>query len=151
MKLSIYTDGGSKGNPGPAAIGVAIYDGKRASNPGTKELENELFRYRDDIGTGTNNEAEYGAVIRALELVLGKVEGVDMPFEAKQVEKIDFYCDSELVVKQLNGLYKVKQGHIRDFVFKIRVLESELRIPVLYTHIRREENTLADALVNDDA
>jgi len=151
MRLSIYTDGGSKGNPGPAAIGVAIYEGDRGKNPGTTKLDNELFRYREDIGTGTNNEAEYEAVVRALELVLGKIDENKPDIDIEKLEKIDFYSDSELLVKQLNGIYKVKKSHIRDFVFKIRVLESELRIPVLYQHIRREENVLADALVNDDA
>ena len=51
--------------------------------------------------------------------------------------------------RQLNGEYKIKQPHIRDFVFKIRILESELRIPVVYHHVLRDKNTLADALVND--
>ena len=58
MQLSIHTDGGSKGNPGPAAIGIVAYDGAVAD-------KNELFRYREDIGIGTNNEAEYTAVVRA--------------------------------------------------------------------------------------
>ena len=151
MNLTIYTDGGSKGNPGPAAIGIVIYEGDRGSNPGTKTLKNELFRYREDIGTGTNNEAEYEAVVRALELILGKVDAHRPDIELKSLKDINFHSDSELLVKQLNGLYKVKNAHIRDFIFKIRVLESELRIPVRYQHIRREENTLADALVNDAA
>jgi ribonuclease HI len=144
MQLSIYTDGGAKGNPGPAAIGVVIYDGARTVNPGTKKVENELARYREDIGRGTNNEAEYIALIRGLELAKKRAE-------SGPIERIDCYSDSELLVKQLNGLYKVKNTNIRDNVFKIRVLESELRVPVHYHHIPREQNVLADALVNDTA
>lgn len=131
MKLIIHTDGGSKGNPGPAAIGIVIdtADGK------------ELLQYREDIGIKTNNEAEYTAAVRALELVRDKF--------SEGLERVDFYSDSQLMVRQLNGEYKIKQPHIRDFVFKIRILESELRIPVVYHHVLRDKNTLADALVND--
>lgn len=131
MKLIIHTDGGSKGNPGPAAIGLVI-----ASSDGT-----ELLRYREDIGIKTNNEAEYTAAIRALELVKEK-------FTA-ELERVTFYSDSQLMVRQLNGEYKVKQPHIRDFVFKVRILESELGVPVVYNHVLRDKNKLADALVND--
>lgn len=133
MKLIVHTDGGSKGNPGPAAIGVVI----------TESPSKELLRYREDIGIKTNNEAEYTAAVRALELIKEKF--------AEGLERIDFYSDSQLMVRQLNGEYKIKQPHIRDFVFKIRVLESELRIPVVYHHVLREKNVLADALVNDAA
>lgn len=144
MQLSIYTDGGSKGNPGPAAIGVVLYNGAREGNPGTKKAENELIRYREDIGHGTNNEAEYAALIKGLELARNEAARAE-------VARIDCYADSELMVKQLNGLYKVKNSTIRDNVFKIRVLESELRIPIHFHHIPRELNTLADALVNNAA
>lgn len=134
MNLKIFTDGGSKGNPGPAAIGVVIYD---ASVEGK-----ELLKYREDIGVKTNNEAEYTAVIRALELVLEK-------FSPRNPQRIDFYADSQLLVRQLNGEYKIKTAHIRDLIFKIRVLESQLRIPIYFHHVMREKNMLADALVND--
>lgn len=144
MQLSIYTDGGAKGNPGPAAIGLIIYNGARTSNLSSQKADNELIRYREDIGVKTNNEAEYGALIKALELAKS------LP-DISTVDRIDCYSDSELLVKQLNGLYKVKNIQIRDSVFKIRVLESELRVPVHYHHIPREQNVLADALVNDAA
>ena len=131
MNIRIFTDGGSKGNPGPAAIGIVIYEGQK-----------ELLRYREDIGIGTNNEAEYRALIKALELAKEK---------AWKLERIDCYLDSKLVVQQVNGIFKIKEARMRDFIFKIRVLESELRIPVHYHHIPREENVLADALVNNKA
>ncbi len=144
MNLSIYTDGGAKGNPGPAAIGGVVYNGDRPPKTELNKAENELLRLREDIGNKTNNEAEYQALVTTLEHVRDYIadEGVD-------VELIDCYSDSELMIKQLKGEYKVKQPHIRDFVFKIRVLESELKVRVIYHHIRREHNKLADALVND--
>ena len=135
MKLRIYTDGGSKGNPGPSAIGIVCFD----------DAKKEIFRHRDDIGVATNNKAEYQAVVTALELVRDKTDS----FPSK-IEKVDFYSDSQLLVNQLNGTYKIKKAHIRDFVFKIRILESELRIPIYYHHVMREKNKLADALVNDE-
>lgn len=141
MKLQIYTDGGSKGNPGPAAIGIVCYS---VNGSDTKE---ELFRYREDIGTATNNEAEYGAVVKALEIVAEKVS--EGSLEAP--ESISFFSDSKLLVEQVNGNWKVKKGHIQEFVLKIRGLEVELGMPVTYTHIPREKNKLADALVNDVA
>lgn len=132
MNLQIYTDGGAKGNPGPAAVGIAYYrDGKI------------IHTYREDLGVATNNEAEYTAVIRAFEEV--KSQKVTI----KGIKKIQFFCDSSLVVNQLNGLFKVKQARIREFVMKIRILEQEVGLPVSYTYIPREKNTVADALVNN--
>lgn len=147
MNLSVCTDGGAKGNPGPAAIGLVVYEGEKPAKSSIEKADNELFRYREDIGDGTNNEAEYTAVVRALELIRDKIEAEEL----EKPERINFYSDSELLVKQLNGIYKVKQAHIRDFVFKIRILESELQTLVTYSHVRREHNKLADALVNDAA
>lgn len=134
MTLTIFTDGGSKGNPGPAAIGVAMYlNGKK------------LEFYREDLGIATNNVAEYTAVLRALEKAIHhKSSGVEF-------KKIEFKADSLLVVSQLNGVYKIKNPTIRDFIIKIRILESELNMPISYTHIYREDNTVADALVNNAA
>lgn len=132
MTLRIYTDGGSKGNPGPSAVGVAMYLG-----------EKKLEFYREDLGVATNNVAEYTAVVRALEKALKhRLSGVAF-------SKIELKADSLLVVSQLNGVYKVKNAAIREFIIKIRVLEAELGIPISYTHIFREDNTVADALVNN--
>lgn len=134
MILTIFTDGGSKGNPGPAAIGVAMYlNGKK------------LEFYREDLGVATNNVAEYTAVLRALEKALEhKSHGV-------KYQQIHFKSDSLLVVSQLNGIYKVKNAAIRDFIIKIRILESQLGVPIKYSHVYREDNTVADALVNNTA
>lgn len=132
MTLTIYTDGGSKGNPGPASIGIAYYLGGKI-----------IHTYREDLGVATNNEAEYTAVIRALERIK------NAEFKIQNYKKIQFYCDSSLVVNQLNGLFKVKHPGIREFVLKIRILEQEVNFPITYTYIPREKNTIADALVNN--
>lgn len=147
MELHIYTDGGSKGNPGPAAIGYVLYKGSRPTDTELARADNELLRGRDDIGHGTNNEAEYGALIRALEEAVKILAST----EKELFEKIICHSDSELLVKQLTGVYKIKHDGIRRLVFQVRVLESELKIPVLFKHIPREENRLADALVNGKA
>lgn len=148
MILSIYTDGGSKGNPGPASIGIAYYLGGKI-----------IHTYREDLGVATNNEAEYTAVIRALEKIKntlrplrnssGQESSGLVDLEIQNVKKIHFYCDSSLVVNQLNGLFKVKHPGIREFVLKVRILEQEVNLPITYTHIPREKNTIADALVNN--
>ena len=132
MTLQIFTDGGSRGNPGPAAIGyIAYLDGK------------EVFRGREDIGTATNNEAEYTAVTRALEKVKDKKD------ELQNVGKIEVRSDSRLLVNQVNGLFKVKHGKIKEHILAIRTLEQEIGTPISYINVPREENTVADDLVNN--
>ncbi|MFQ5452136.1 MAG: ribonuclease HI family protein [Candidatus Paceibacterota bacterium] len=131
MILSVYTDGGSKGNPGPAAIGVVAYaDG------------NEVFRYREDIGKATNNVAEYRAVLTAMSKLKTQMSKLN------KVTRIDFYSDSRLMVNQLNGHFKVKSSNIQDLIFKIREQELVLGLPVVFYYIPREENRVADNLVN---
>jgi len=127
MKLVIHTDGGARGNPGPAAIGVVIEEGK------------EIAGFGKRIGETTNNVAEYTAVIEALTYVA-----------SLKIQKplINFFLDSTLVVNQLNGLYKVKESHLRELVTKVRILESEVGGEVTYSYIPREENRRADFFVN---
>jgi ribonuclease HI len=132
MILEIFTDGGSKGNPGPAAIGIAFYLDKK-----------RIHTYREDIGHATNNDAEYTAVIRALEIV--KAHGSKW----QNVSKLAFHSDSQLVVSQLTGLYKIKHPQIRIYIDQIKAIVAELGIPVTYTYIPREQNTVADSLVNN--
>ena len=132
MVLNVFTDGGSKGNPGPSAIGISII----------KE-NTEVVQYREDIGIATNNIAEYRAVIKALELIKSNVSGFML-----QVSEIVFHSDSTLLVNQVNGLYKVKNAKIREFIMQIRILEQEIRIPITYKYIPREKNFRADSLVN---
>ncbi|MBX4191522.1 MAG: ribonuclease HI family protein [Candidatus Doudnabacteria bacterium] len=125
-KLIIYTDGGARGNPGPAAVGVVIYDA------GHKELE----RYEKYIGTTTNNQAEYRALLAALEIAtkLG-------------AESIVCHLDSELVVKQLTGKYKIKESGLASLAADALRLTSKFEV-VDFVHIPREKNKLADQLVN---
>jgi ribonuclease HI len=130
-KIIIFTDGGSRGNPGPAALGVYIQteDGKA------------LARIGKSLGVATNNVAEYSAI----------VEGFNWLLENKEKFNIDtanFYMDSQLACSQLNGLYKIKNPAIRDFVFEIRQKEAVLKILVTFTHVPREQNKEADAMVN---
>lgn len=130
--LNIYTDGGARGNPGPSAIGVYIEDekGKEVESIGKK------------IGNATNNTAEYKAVIEALLWIIENKE----KFSEDVI--INFHLDSLLVCSQIKGLFKVKNADLRIYLFKIRVLETEIKNPIFYTHIPREKNKKADALVN---
>ncbi|OGK19982.1 hypothetical protein A3C23_04430 [Candidatus Roizmanbacteria bacterium RIFCSPHIGHO2_02_FULL_37_13b] len=131
--LKIFTDGGSKGNPGPSAIGVSFI-----------KDEKEVFKYREDIGLATNNVAEYAALIKAMELIKSNSSGF-----MDNVSTIVFNSDSKLMVNQVNGLYKVKNSRIREFIMKIRILESEIKLPIKYQQIPREKNLRADNLVNN--
>jgi ribonuclease HI len=125
-KLIIYTDGGARGNPGPAGIGVFILDEE-------KKIIGEFHKF---IGHATNNQAEYQAVIFALE-------------KAKELEAeyLDFYLDSELVVKQLNREYRVKDKDLAPLFVKVYNLTLGFK-KVIFNHIRREMNKEADKLVN---
>lgn len=124
--IYINIDGASRGNPGPAAIGIAFYK------------NNELFDEKSEyIGNQTNNFAEYTALIKALEV------SVDKGFK-----NIEIRSDSELVVKQINKIYKIKDADIKDLVDKANTFIS--KIPnIKITHIRREDNLRADKLANN--
>ena len=128
-KITMYTDGGSRGNPGPAGIGVYI-----------KTLDK---KYGECIGNATNNVAEYAALIyglKKLKQLLGKNK-------TKQFE-IECLLDSELVVKQLNHEYKLKEEYIQKNFIEIWNLCLEFK-NVIFKHIPREENKIADAMVNE--
>lgn len=125
-KLIIYTDGGARGNPGPAGIGAVIYNDRR-------EVVAEISEY---LGVATNNQAEYRAVIAALE-------------KARQLsaDELAFFLDSELVVKQLNREYKVKNRELAPLFLSIHNLSVGFK-KIVYSHIPREQNGRADALAN---
>lgn len=124
--IDIYCDGGSRGNPGHAAYGFVI-------------LENEKVIKREGgyLGIETNNFAEYTAIVKALNWASERFMG----------RSLKIFLDSQLAALQLSGHYKVKNGKIREFVFQIRSLEPSFD-KVTYTHIPREENKLADQMVN---
>ncbi|NQV00563.1 MAG: ribonuclease HI family protein [Parcubacteria group bacterium] len=131
MKLVIYVDGGARGNPGPSAIGVVIIqDGQT------------IKKYSEFIDEATNNQAEYQAVIFALKkvkLLFGKKK-------AKEIE-IEFCSDSELIVKQLNHQYKIKEEDLQPFFLKVWNLMLDFK-QISFKHISREKNKEADRLVN---
>jgi len=127
MILKIFTDGGSKGNPGPSSIGVVGFlEGKK------------IIEISKSIGIATNNDAEYQALIEALENIK----------KVKNISRIEFYSDSRLMVNQVNGLFKVKNGKIKEYILRIRSLEQEINLPIFYYLIPREQNMEADKLVN---
>jgi ribonuclease HI len=126
MKLKIYTDGGARGNPGPAAIGVVVYDAKG------KRVES-VSKY---LGEATNNQAEYRALITGAELA--KKLGAD---------EVDFYVDSELIVKQLAGEYRVKNAGLKPLFQELREAVCDLE-RATFQHVPREKNKEADRLVN---
>jgi len=132
--LKIFTDGGSKGNPGKASIGGVFYIGSK-----------KIFQFNQSIGIATNNDAEYQALIYALEEIKKQKEKLVNDFK---VERIDFYSDSRLLVNQINGFFKVKNGKIKEYILKIRILEEEINLPISYHQIPREKNKEADRLVN---
>ncbi|OGK36834.1 hypothetical protein A3F60_04425 [Candidatus Roizmanbacteria bacterium RIFCSPHIGHO2_12_FULL_39_8] len=154
MELNIYTDGGSIHNPGPAAYAFVLY------------LDQKIIAsFSKPLGNQTNNFAEYSGLVAALEwikqntqfVVSGGQRCVTIPVrllagkkERSQISKIICHSDSELMVNQLNGKYKVKNTAIRNFIFTIRILEQEIQTPILYTYIPREENQLADSLVKKE-
>ncbi len=125
-KLIIYTDGGARGNPGPAGIGCVFYD----------ERKNKIAEVSKFIGETTNNQAEYRAVLAALE----KAKGLG-------AKEIVLYSDSELVIQQLNQKYRVKNKDLAPLFVKIWNLSIGLK-KITYQHIPRELNKEADRLVN---
>jgi ribonuclease HI len=122
----INTDGGSRGNPGPAAFGYVIrFDGKPP------------LREKGYLGTATNNVAEYTGVLRALQhaLELG-------------VKHVTLLSDSELMVKQMNGVYQVRNANILPLYRQVKALLPHFT-KVIFKHVPREENSDADALCNE--
>jgi ribonuclease HI len=128
-ELLVYADGGARGNPGPAAIGGVVLD--PTTDPPTR-----LATVSETIGVATNNVAEYRALVAALEAA--------RQFPARRLR---LRLDSQLLVRQLEGSYRVKQPHLRPYFERAKELLSEYE-DVDIAHVRREENTEADALVN---
>ena len=134
--IFINTDGGSRGNPGPAAIGV-VFEGETGEN---------IHNYREYIGEGTNNEAEYKAIVKALQILLKSKWFAENNHEHK---KVICRLDSKLVVEQINGKWKIKEDRLRQFVIEIRAMIDQMQLDISFVHIPREENSAADALVNE--
>ena len=133
-KIIIYTDGGSRGNPGKAAIGVVFCN----------EKDQAIKKYGEYLGDNlTNNDAEYQAIIFALKkfkAIFGKA--------IAQTSDVEIKSDSELVVKQLNGDYRLSDPKIQQFFIEIWNLKFDFQ-SVKFKHIPREKNKEADRLVNE--
>ena len=131
--ITIFTDGGSRGNPGPAAIGVQILD---QNGKVIKEVA-------EAIGNATNNFAEYQAVMRGLQVAKDHFgqRTTELQFEIK--------LDSELVKKQLNGEYQIKEPGLVPHFIEIHNMRVASFPNLVFTHLRREFNTEADRLVNE--
>lgn len=131
-KIIIYTDGGSRGNPGPAGIGAVIVN----------EKGKILKEYSNFLGVKTNNEAEYEAVIfglKKIKALLGK--------EKIKNTEIEFRLDSQLIARQLNGQYKIEEERLFPLFIKIWNLKMGFG-PIIFTEIPREQNKEADRLAN---
>lgn len=129
-KIIIYCDGGSRGNPGPAALGVY-----------SPQLKKEYSKF---LGNTTNNEAEYQSVIFALKKIKHLIGG-----EKAKKSEIEIKTDSELIVNQLNGKYKIKEKSLIPFFIEIWNLKQDFG-RVNFIHIPREENKEADRMVNKE-
>lgn len=128
-KVRLYTDGGSRGNPGAGAIGIVICN----------ENNIVLHEYADCIGHCTNNQAEYRALIKGLDLCARYTRG-----------EVICFCDSDLLVKQMNGNYRIKNDRLRDLYHEVR-RNMELFTTVTFQHVNRTNQRIqrADKLLND--
>lgn len=129
MRLIIYTDGASRGNPGPASYGFTVSD----------EQGKLLYEEGKYIGVTTNNVAEYTAVLKALQYVYKKF---------KNIKQINLFADSKLVAEQLSGNFKIKAKHLKPIIEQIKILSIELG-GATFSHVPRSRNTLADKLANE--
>jgi ribonuclease HI len=127
MRYIVHTDGAARGNPGPAAIGVVIEDGEGRT----------VYEASRALGTKTNNEAEYLALITALEYL-----------RELRASEADICLDSELVVRQLNGEYKVKEPRLKALHGQVVMLLNAVPKHRI-RHVRREQNARADELANE--
>ena len=124
----MYSDGGSRGNPGPAALGVYI--------------ETLDKRFGEFLGTKTNNEAEYSAIVAGLKKIkslIGKEQAKKMAVECRM--------DSELACRQLNHIYKIENEKLQPLFFQVWNLMLDFK-EVKFVHVPREQNTVADAEAN---
>ncbi|MBU1083438.1 ribonuclease HI family protein [Patescibacteria group bacterium] len=133
-KFILYTDGGARGNPGPAAAGMVVYDSEG----------NLIEKFSSFLGNNlTNNQAEYQAVI----LGLGRIQKlITDPKELLEIN-VEVRMDSELIVKQIQGSYRVKNPGLKPLFAKLWTLISDFRA-VDFRHVPRANNKEADKLVN---
>jgi len=130
----VFSDGACKGNPGPAGIGVVIYD----------EYGEKIYECSTYIGEGTNNIAEYTAVLEAIKVIKQRLSEKTEESVSTKNKKVVFHLDSELVVRQLNGIYKVKDQTLKKIFLKILDELKGMKYEVV--HVPREENKVEDRL-----
>ena len=135
-QFSLYCDGACRGNPGPASIGAVLWE--TIQEAPHEQKPSARFKLSQTIGNATNNVAEYTAVIHGLRKCLKEGD----------VQHIEICLDSELVVKQLNGQYKVKTPHMRPLFKEAKELLDRFLTHKI-VHIRREKNSIADGLANE--
>jgi len=131
MQINVYTDGGSRGNPGHSGYGLVVYDDNKKI----------LFKESKYIGIKTNNEAEYAGLIGALNWINDNQNSLE-------ISQINFHADSQLLVRQVQGLYKVKAVHLKPLFATVQSLLDQINAPYSFKDIRRESNELADELAN---
>ncbi|MCL5666807.1 MAG: ribonuclease HI family protein [Patescibacteria group bacterium] len=131
FKLIINTDGGARGNPGPAGIGVVIRDGQN----------NIVGQYQQYIGEATNNCAEYKALILALK------EAAKLSNSQSPISNLQIRMDSELIVRQMQGKYKIKDPNLKILAAEVFKLSRNFQ-SLEFKHVPREQNKEADRLVN---
>jgi len=131
MLINVYTDGGSRGNPGISGYGVVIYD----------DQNKLIYQEAKFLGIKTNNEAEYSGIIAAFNWIKKNKDYY-------QISQINFFADSQLMIRQLQGIYKVKAPTLLPLFSQVQQLLLQLNLPVKYTDVRREFNKLADELAN---
>ncbi len=131
-KIKVFTDGASRGNPGAAAIGIIIYD------------ENDFIieSYNEYLGTATNNQAEYKALLKSLDIIKKTMD------EGRKFELTEFYADSELMVRQITFDYLVKEPELAILNNKFHVKAKKLGLNYTIQHIDRSLNKAADRLAN---
>lgn len=127
-KVKIFTDGGARGNPGNAACAYVVYEESLI------KFEQAFF-----LGTTTNNVAEYSGLLKAVEWS-----------SENNIYEIDFYLDSELVVKQMKGEYQIKDEKLRILYNKIKLKIGDGQLKVTWNHVPRAQNARADFLVNQE-
>jgi ribonuclease HI len=132
--LIAHIDGGARGNPGPAAIGIVITD----------DSGNVLFEEGQAIGRGTNNEAEYRALIRLLEVC-----ATDPVIKNSGAAKLRVHSDSLLVVSQVTGVWKIKEQRLQELYNTVQTVKRQVPYDLRIKHVPREQNKDADRLVNE--
>lgn len=128
--IRFYCDGGARGNPGPAAASFVVFESNKL-----------IYKKTIFLGRSTNNVAEYAALLLAM-------EWLSENFKNMKPDNVYIYMDSQLVVKQMQGVFKIKNARLLEIAIKIKNIENNLMSKFIYINIPREKNSLADSLVN---